>query len=141
MISNPSRPLAAAPGAVKVDLARYYEAVADAFVPQIAKRPLALVKCPGGDFEHCFFQKHAGDPRRAAQRPADDPPYMRLPTLRSAIEAVQNGAIEFHAWQASFPRLDRPTVSCSTSIPMPASRGRNFASPPISFAGCSSASG
>jgi bifunctional non-homologous end joining protein LigD len=67
-----------------------------------------LVKCPGGDFGNCFFQKHAGDPRKAASRRADDPPYMRLPTLRAVIEAVQNGAIEFHTWQAAFPRLDRP---------------------------------
>jgi bifunctional non-homologous end joining protein LigD len=77
-------------------------------LPHIAKRPLALVKCPGGDFTHCFFQKHAGDPRRAAERPADDPPYMRLTTLRAVIEAVQNGAIEFHTWGVAFPRLDKP---------------------------------
>jgi len=107
-ISNAARPLAAAQGAVKIDLARYYAAVGDAFLPQVARRPLALVKCPGGDFAHCFFAKHAGDPRRAAARPADDPPYMRLPTLHAVVEAVQNGAIEFHAWQAAFPRLDRP---------------------------------
>jgi len=107
-ISHASRPLAAAKGAVKLDLARYYEAVADAFMPQVAKRPLALVKCPGGDFAHCFFQKHAGDPRKASSRPADDPPWMRLATLRAVIGAVQNGAIEFHTWGAAFPRLDRP---------------------------------
>ena len=107
-ISNATRPVAAAPGAVKLDLARYYESVAEAFLPHIAKRPLALVKCPGGDFAHCFFQKHAGDPRKAATRPADDPPYMRLSTLREVVEAVQNGAIEFHTWEATFPRLDRP---------------------------------
>jgi bifunctional non-homologous end joining protein LigD len=107
-ISNAARPLAAAKGAVKLVLARYYASGADAFLPHIAKRPLALVKCPGGDFAHCFFQKHAGDPRRAAARPADDPPYMRLATLRAVVEAVQNGAIEFHTWGAAFPRLDRP---------------------------------
>jgi bifunctional non-homologous end joining protein LigD len=107
-ISNATRPIPAAPGATKADLARYYEAVADWFMPHIAKRPLALVKCPGGDFAHCFFQKHAGDPRRAAERPADDPPYMRLATLRTVIEAVQNGAIEFHTWGVAFPRLDKP---------------------------------
>jgi len=107
-ISNARRPLPAAEGAVKIDLARYYEAVSDVFLPHVAKRPLALVKCPGGDFAHCFFAKHAGEPRKATARPADDPPYMRLPTLRAIVEAVQNGAIEFHTWQAAFPRLDRP---------------------------------
>jgi bifunctional non-homologous end joining protein LigD len=107
-ISHPDRPIAQVPQAVKADLARYYESVADWFMPQIAARPLALIKCPGGDFANCFFAKHAGDPRRVHERPADDPPYMRLATLRAAVEAVQNGAIEFHSWGASFPRLDRP---------------------------------
>jgi len=125
-ISNATRPLAAAEGAVKIDLARYYEAVADAFLPQVAKRPLALVKCPGGDFAHCFFAKHAGDPRKAASRPADDPPYMRLPTLRAVVEAVQNGAIEFHAWQAAFPRLDRPDRLVLDLDPDPGVTWREF---------------
>ncbi|HEY1325597.1 MAG TPA: non-homologous end-joining DNA ligase [Casimicrobiaceae bacterium] len=107
-ITHADRPLPQVADAVKADLARYYESVADWFVPQIAERPLALVKCPGGDFATCFFAKHAGDPRRSRERPADDPPYMRFATLRAAIEAVQNGAIEFHTWGVRFPRLDRP---------------------------------
>jgi len=107
-ISNADRPIAGAPGATKLDLARYYAAVARWFMPQIADRPLALVKCPGGDFRECFFQKHGGDPRRARERAADDPPWMHLATLEEAIGAVQFGAIEFHTWGARFPRLDRP---------------------------------
>jgi len=107
-ISHADRPLPAAPGTTKIDLARYYAAVADVLMPQIADRPLALVKCPGGDLGACFFQKHAGDPRRAASRPADDPPYLLLRTLRDVVRAVQNGAIELHAWQSRVPRIDRP---------------------------------
>ncbi|HTI46828.1 MAG TPA: non-homologous end-joining DNA ligase [Casimicrobiaceae bacterium] len=107
-ITHPERPLPQVPEATKADLARYYATVADVFLPQIADRPLALIKCPGGDFGNCFFAKHAGDPRRARERPADDPPYLHLATLRAAIEAVQNGAIEFHTWGVRFPRLDRP---------------------------------
>ena len=107
-ISHADRPLPAAPGTTKIDLARYYAAVADVLMPQLADRPLALVKCPGGGFGACFFQKHAGDPRRAASRPADDPPYLLLRTLRDVIAAVQNGAIDLHAWQSRVPRIDRP---------------------------------
>jgi DNA ligase D-like protein (predicted polymerase)/DNA ligase D-like protein (predicted 3'-phosphoesterase) len=107
-ITHAERALPQVPEAVKADLARYYEAVGGWFMPQIADRPLALIKCPGGDFASCFFAKHAGDPRRARERPDDDPPYMHLATLRAAIEAVQNGAIEFHTWGVRFPKLDRP---------------------------------
>jgi bifunctional non-homologous end joining protein LigD len=65
-----------------------------------------VIKCPGGDFAHCFFQRHPGDPRREST--VDTPPYLHLRTLEDVIAAVQNGVFEFHAWGVKFPRLDRP---------------------------------
>jgi bifunctional non-homologous end joining protein LigD len=126
VITNAGRPLPQVPDAVKADLARYYEAVAGRFMPQIADRPLALVKCPGGDLAKCFFAKHAGEPRRARDRPANDPPYMRLPTLRAAVEAVQNGAIEFHTWGVRLSRLDRPDRLVLDLDPDPGVSWRRF---------------
>jgi bifunctional non-homologous end joining protein LigD len=109
-ITNPDRPIAQVPEVSKLDVVRYHEAMASWLMPHIDKRPLAVIKCPGGDFAHCFFQKHASDPRRPGRTTAgpDDPPYMRLATLRAVLEAVQNGVFEFHSWGCSFPRLDRP---------------------------------
>ena len=57
-ISNPEREVAAAPGCTKLDVARYHERVAAWLLPQLAPRPIAVVKCTGGRIDHCFFQKH-----------------------------------------------------------------------------------
>src|SRR5262245_28294269 len=43
----------------KLDVARYYESVADWIVPHVADRPLTLVRCPEGLSGGCFFMKHS----------------------------------------------------------------------------------
>jgi bifunctional non-homologous end joining protein LigD len=107
-ISNPSRALVQMPNVSKLDVVRYHESVAKWLLPQITTRPLALVRCPGSDFARCFFQKHPVNPSRPGQSVVDSEPYTHLADLHAVIEAVQNGAIEFHTWGSSFPRIDRP---------------------------------
>ena len=105
-ITHPERAIAGSDGATKLDIARYHERMAPLLLAQLARRPLALVRCTGGDLAQCFFQKHMG----REQGNAGDPqaPYVLLPTLRALIEAVQNGVFELHTWGASLPRIDRP---------------------------------
>ena len=59
-ISNPDRVIAESGGVTKLDVARYYFDVAKWLMPHVRDRPLAVVKCPGGDLSHCFFQRHPG---------------------------------------------------------------------------------
>jgi bifunctional non-homologous end joining protein LigD len=56
-LSHPTRELW--PGITKRQLAEYWQAVAEAALPGLARRPLAIVRCPGGinGKEH-FFQKN-----------------------------------------------------------------------------------
>ena len=58
-ISHPQREFGGSNGLTKLDLARYYEAVSEWLRPHLADRPLAVLRCPGGDFRACFFQRHA----------------------------------------------------------------------------------
>ena len=67
-ISHPQRRFQNSGKLTKLDLARYYEAVSDWLRPHLAKRPLALVRCPGGDFGACFFQRH-GQPGLESEKP------------------------------------------------------------------------
>ena len=60
-ISHPDRVLYADDGITKLELARYYERVADRIVPHLQGRPLTLVRCPEGHETGCFYQKHATD--------------------------------------------------------------------------------
>ena len=47
-ISHPDRVLFPAAGTTKLDLARYYDTIAEWIVPHVADRPLTLVRCPTG---------------------------------------------------------------------------------------------
>jgi bifunctional non-homologous end joining protein LigD len=105
-ITNPDRPIARSGGATKLDVVRYHQAMARWLVPQISRRPLALVRCTGGDLAQCFFQKHMGREQGNAGDP--EAPYVLLPTSTALIEAVQNGVFEVHTWGSSVPRIDRP---------------------------------
>src|SRR5690242_1293652 len=118
-ISNPERPVVAAPGHSKLDVVRYHERMARWLLPQLAPRPIAVVKCLGGRFDECFFQKH---PLAGRAREDDSPPFMRLADIADVVRAVQNGTYEFHTWGASFPRLERPdriTLDLDPDVDLP----------------------
>ncbi|MDQ6605754.1 MAG: non-homologous end-joining DNA ligase [Actinomycetota bacterium] len=56
-ISHPSKRLFADPPVTKLDLARYYECVAEVMLPHLRDRPLALQAFPAGIERHGFFLK------------------------------------------------------------------------------------
>ena len=83
-ISNPHKVLFPEPGYTKLDLARYYLAVADGALRGAGGRPNMLVRYPNGIAEEFFYQKRA---------PASRPPWievvsLRFPSGRSADEVV-----------------------------------------------------
>src|SRR3546814_2897578 len=45
----------------KGDVADYYRSVARWLLPELAGRPLSLLRCPDGSQGECFFQKHHAD--------------------------------------------------------------------------------
>ena len=104
-ISHPERPIVEAPPHTKLDVVRYHERIGAWLVPQLAPRPIAVVKCMGGRLRRLLFPE-ASLSRRADE--GDSPPFMRLADVADIVRAVQNGGFEFHTWGASFPRLDRP---------------------------------
>jgi bifunctional non-homologous end joining protein LigD len=111
-LSHPSRVLFASAGVTKIDLARYYEDIADWILPHLAERPLTLVRCPQG--HHCFFQKHANDTTVEGVGRVEVPTggttatYMSAGTLPELLRLVQMGVLELHTWGARAGRLDRP---------------------------------
>lgn len=114
-ISHPGRLIWAEEKLSKLDLARYCESVADWLLPQLADRPLALLRCPDGSATECFFQKHMAQERPVgvesfewARSSARDQTYLYVRDLQGAIGLIQRGAVEFHTWGASLPRADRP---------------------------------
>ena len=113
-ISHPGRVIDKQSGLTKIDLARYYAAVAPWMLPPLKARPVALLRGPEGIHGELFFQKHAEHLSIAGLRILDpklDPghaPLMVIDSVATLVGAVQMGAIEFHTWNAVVPSIERP---------------------------------
>lgn len=124
-LTHPQREMFDGTGISKLDLAHYYEDIADWILPHLALRPLTLVRCPKTAGKQCFYQKHANQTTpaevdRIAVHKAegaggkdkkddrDDAIYMTVNRLRSLIALVQMGVLEIHTWGARGKHLDKP---------------------------------
>jgi len=107
-LTHPERELW--PGISKMDLARYWVAVARHALPGLAVRPLALVRCPEGIEGETFFQKHAmrGQPAEVRAGDAGGNPYLAIDGVAGLVACAQLSAIELHAWGATEADPDRP---------------------------------
>jgi len=100
-ISNPDKAFFPEAGVTKLDLIRYYLAVADGAVRGVRDRPMALKRYPNGAGGEFFFQKRA---------PASLPPYVRtvelsFPSGRTADEVVVDGPPAL-AWVVNLGCID-----------------------------------
>jgi bifunctional non-homologous end joining protein LigD len=100
-ISNPEKVFFPATGHTKLDLVRYYLAVADGAVRGVARRPMALKRFPNGADGEFFFQKRAPESR---------PPWIETVTLafpsgRTADEIVVTEPAQL-AWIVNLGCID-----------------------------------
>ena len=101
-------------GITKLDLARFYESLADWILPHVAGRPLALVRCPNGAEKGCFFQKHSwaglGEHiRRETVRDEDgEEEVLYVDDIRGIVSLVQASVLEIHPWGSTIRDVDRP---------------------------------
>lgn len=113
-ISHPERVIDAESGTQKVDLAHYYETIADWILPYLDNRPVALLRCPEGVAGEQFFQKHSerlAIPNIKQLDPKLDPGHARLmeiDTVQALVGAAQMGTIELHTWGATSDRIETP---------------------------------
>lgn len=117
-ITHPERVVfAAAPGhaaVTKGEVADYYRAVARWMLPEVAQRPLSLVRCPDGEGAACFFQKHYsasfGKAVKAIALEQKDGvhDYLYVEDVDGLLALVQFNALEFHPWGSRVQAPERP---------------------------------
>jgi bifunctional non-homologous end joining protein LigD len=100
-ISNPLKVLFPEPGYTKLDLARYYLAVAEGALRGAGGRPNMLVRYPNGISEEHFYQKRAPTSRPAWIEVVS----LRFPSGRSADEVVPRDAAAL-VWLANLACLE-----------------------------------
>jgi bifunctional non-homologous end joining protein LigD len=114
VITHPDRVVYPDPGLTKLDLARYYERMADWIVPHVEGRPLTLVRCPGGLAGSCFYMKHVRVRTPAPLRHVEiaeksgTGDYLVADTAAAVVGLVQMGVLEIHTWNAVTDDLERP---------------------------------
>jgi bifunctional non-homologous end joining protein LigD len=93
-------------------LADFYSEIWPWIEPHVVNRPLALVRCPGGVDESCFFQKHAwagiGDEVVRARDPEDGSELLAIKNLAGLLSLVQASVLEMHVWGAKLDNIEKP---------------------------------
>jgi bifunctional non-homologous end joining protein LigD len=111
-LTHPERIIDPVSGATKRDLADYYISVSEWLLPQLAQRPVALVRAPEGVTGELFFQKnaeHLAIPGIETMGKAyTGHPVMLINNLEALVGAVQMSAMELHVWNAVAADLERP---------------------------------
>lgn len=111
-LTHPNRVIDPSSSLTKRDLAEYYVRTLDWIIPQLANRPVALVRAPEGIGAQLFFQKN---PESLAIQGIDSiskaqagHPAMVINTPEALLGAVQMNTIELHTWNATSGDLRRP---------------------------------
>ena len=114
-ITHPERVIFPKDNFTKLDVARYYAAVAKVMLPHVADRPLSLVRCPDGVGPACFFQKHAGAglPEAITEHRIGSGKNDAVLTISSGeglVSLVQRGVLEVHTWGSHFAHVEQPDI-------------------------------
>jgi bifunctional non-homologous end joining protein LigD len=113
-ISNPGRVLDPVTAHTKIEMVRYYEAIAEWALPYLHNRPLALVRAPEGITGELFFQKHSERARIPGieELPVGlypgHPPLLVANSAEALVGLAQMSVVELHSWNAVAPDLEHP---------------------------------
>jgi bifunctional non-homologous end joining protein LigD len=113
-ISRPDRPVFAELGIAKIDLARYFEAVAPRMVGHVGGRPLTLVWCPEGVAGGCRFMRHQRVWGPSALRRVSIAErtkigeYLVADDTAGLVALAQMGVVEVHTWNTRAERVELP---------------------------------
>jgi bifunctional non-homologous end joining protein LigD len=113
-ISNPRRVIDPSTGFTKLDLINYYQIASKWILPQLDNRPVAFLRAPSGIDGHLFFQKHGETLNIPGLKQLDlscdpgHPALLEIDTPAALLGAVQMNVIEFHTWNATIKKIEKP---------------------------------
>lgn len=113
-ITHPDRLMYPAPPLTKLEIARYYGAVADAMMPHVAGRPLTLVRCGSGISGECIYMKHSKLwapsqlTRVRIREKTKIGDYLVIESPEAIVALAQMDVLEIHTWNARSDKVELP---------------------------------
>ena len=113
-ITHPEKLMFPERGITKLQLAEYYESVADRMLPHIQGRPLTLVFCPKGVDEGCQYLRHSkvwgpkAIRRVKIKEKTKIGEYMIVDSIQGLISLIQMNVLEAHTWNSTIEHIERP---------------------------------
>ena len=113
-ISHPERVMYERPRLTKLDVAQYYDRIADAMMPHVDGRPLTLVRCGEGIAHGCFYMKHSkvwSPPaltRVKIREKTKIGEYLVIESPEAIISLVQMDILEIHTWNTRHQKIECP---------------------------------
>lgn len=116
-ISNPDKRLFPGSDLTKLELARYYEAIAPWMLNECAERILTLVRCPVGDGKgKCFYQRHPDrglsanvlTMRHTLVEHDESDEWLYITDTSGLVALAQMGVAEVHSWLSHVDTPGRP---------------------------------
>jgi bifunctional non-homologous end joining protein LigD len=113
-ITHPERVMYDSPRLTKLDVARYYDVIADAMMPHVDGRPLTLVRCGEGVSGGCFFMKHSKvwSPKALKRVKIKEKTkvgdYLVIESPEAIVSLTQMGILEIHTWNTRYQKVEYP---------------------------------
>jgi bifunctional non-homologous end joining protein LigD len=113
-LTHPDRVLWPDVGVSKIELARFYEAIAAWMLPHLAGRPLSLLRAPDGLGGEQFFHKHIGKgwpdalERVRVREGGREVTYAMVADAAGLVALAQMDVLEIHPWGARHDRIEQP---------------------------------
>jgi bifunctional non-homologous end joining protein LigD len=113
-ITHPDRMVFEEGQITKGHVALYYAAVAPLLLAEITRRPITVVRCPGGIKAHCFYQRNVGFGLGPDVHPFSwkykgrSYKYIYVKDVTGIMEMIQMGVIEIHPWGATVDAIHTP---------------------------------
>jgi bifunctional non-homologous end joining protein LigD len=99
-------------GVTKQGLAEFYAEIWPWIAPHVVDRPLALVRCPGGITQTCFFQKHAwagiSEHIIRGRDPEGGEELLAINDVEGLISLTQASVLEIHVWGVKLDTIEKP---------------------------------
>ena len=113
-ISHPDQLVYPDQGISKIQLARYFEQVADWMLPHLVGRPLTLLHCPEGLAASCSYLRHAkawgpNSLRRVRiKEKTKVGEYLIADNVAALVSLAQMGIVEIHTWNSTDDDVEHP---------------------------------